>query len=117
MQQHRIDRLSKLLFQSISNIVSFELRDNRLEEVTVNYVIVSPDMRDATVFFSVLNDEKEILALAGLNSASKVIRKKLADILNLRFTPRLHFKFDKQEHKAQHIEDMIEKDRERNESE
>lgn len=117
MQQHRIDRLNKLLFQSISNIVNFELRDDRLQEVSIEYVIVSPDMGDATVFFSVLNDEKEVLALAGLNSASKVIRKKLADILNLRLTPRLHFKFDKQEHKAQHIEDIIEKDRERNESE
>ncbi len=53
MQQHRIDRLNKLLFQSISNIVSFELRDNRLEEVSIEYVIVSPNMRDATVFFSV----------------------------------------------------------------
>ncbi|TSA23420.1 30S ribosome-binding factor RbfA [bacterium] len=117
MQQHRIDRLNKLLFQSISNIVSFELRDNRLEEVSIEYVIVSPDMRDATVFFSVFNDEKMDLALAGLNSASKVIRKKLADILNLQFTPRLRFKFDKQEYKAQHIEDMIEKDGERYESE
>ncbi len=64
MQQHRIDRLNKLLFQSISNIVSFELRDNRLEEVSIEYVIVSPNMRDATVFFSVFNDEKNGLGFS-----------------------------------------------------
>ena len=117
MQQHRIDRLNKLLHPTISNIVNGELRDARLEEVSVEYVIVSPDMRDATVFFSVFDDKKKLLALAGLNSASIVIRKKLADSLNLRLTPRLHFKFNEQEHEAQHIEDIIEKDRERNESE
>jgi ribosome-binding factor A len=116
MQQHRIERLNKLLHQTLSNIISFELRDSRLEEVTVEYVIVSSDMRDATVFFTVLHEEKKFVALEGLNNASKVIRKKLADSLNLRFTPKLHFKFDTQEPKAQRIEEIIEKERERNES-
>jgi len=117
MQQHRAERLNKLLHQTLSNIIGFELCDRRVENINVEYVIVSSDMRDATVFFSVLDEEKKFVALAGLNNASKVIRKKLADSLNLRFTPRLHFKFDTQESKAQHIEDIIKKERKRNESE
>ena len=116
MQQHRIERLNKLLHQTLSNIIGYELRDSRLEEIHVEYVIVSSDMRDATVFFTVLDEEKKIVALEGLNSASKVIRKKLAESLNLRYTPRLHFKFDKQEPKAQHIEEIIEEERKKYES-
>jgi len=116
MQQHRIERLNKLLHQTLSNIIGFELLDSRLEGVNVEYVNVSSDMRDATVFVTVFDEEKKFVALEGLNNASKVIRKKLADSLNLRFTPKLHFKFDTQEPKAQRIEEIIEKERERNES-
>ena len=116
MQQHRVERLNKLLHQTLSTIIEFELRDSRLEEVHVEYVIVSYDMRDATVFFTVMDEEKKLDALAGLNNASKVIRKKLADSLNLRYTPRLHFKFDTQEPKAQHIEEIIEEERKKYES-
>lgn len=116
MQQYRIERLNKILFQNISNIVHFELHDERVEEVTVEYVVVSHDMRDATVFFSVFDESNKSEALAGLNKTSAVIRKKLANSMNLRFTPRLHFKFDAHERKAKSVEEVIEKDRERYES-
>ena len=113
MQQHRAERLNKLLHKAISNIVSFELIDSRVEGVVIDYVTVSSDMRDATVFFSLADEERKQLAHAGLTSAAKVIRKKLADAINLRYTPRLHFKFDIKGQKALTIEDVIEEDRNR----
>ncbi|MBN2016648.1 MAG: 30S ribosome-binding factor RbfA [Candidatus Cloacimonetes bacterium] len=116
MQQHRIERLNKLLFQNILNIVHYELHDSRVQEVNIEYVIVSPDMRDATVYFSLPDESKKLEALDGLNKTSNVIRKRLADSINLRYTPRLHFKFDTNEQRAQIVEGVIEKDRYRYES-
>ncbi len=55
-----------------------DLKDPRVSDVTVTYVEVAPDMRQARVHVSVMGDEKkQTLCLRGLESASGFLQSKV----------------------------------------
>src|SRR5512142_2030437 len=71
------------------------LKDPRIGLVTVTGVRVTPDLREATVFVSVLGNEKRrSAALAGLASAHGVLQARINRELSLRRTPTLTFAYD-----------------------
>ena len=72
-----------------------ELKDPRIGIVTVTGVEVTPDLREATVYVSVLGSEnKRQATLAGLESAHGVLQAKIGRELALRRTPQLAFAYD-----------------------
>ena len=72
-----------------------ELKDPRIGLVTVTGVRVTPDLREATVFVSVLGGERKRQAtLAGLESAHGVLQARINRELSLRRTPTLAFAYD-----------------------
>lgn len=72
-----------------------EIHDPRVEDVTVTYVEVSPDMRMAKVHVSVMGDEtKQNLCLHGLRSAAGFLQNKISERIDTRYTPRLRFELD-----------------------
>ena len=72
-----------------------DLKDPRIGLVTVTGVVVTPDLNEATVFVSVLGNEKRRKAsLAGLASAHGVLQARINRELNLRRTPMLTFAYD-----------------------
>ena len=72
-----------------------DLKDPRIGLVTVTGVAVSPDLREGTVYVSVLGNEKKRRAsLAGLASAHAVVQARVASELRLKRTPQLTFEYD-----------------------
>jgi ribosome-binding factor A len=72
-----------------------DLKDPRIGMVTVTGVDVTPDLREARVYVSVLGSEKRRRAtLAGLESAHGVLQARINRELNLRRTPMLAFAYD-----------------------
>lgn len=72
-----------------------ELKDPRVKNVTVTFVEVMPDMRQAKIHVSIMGDEtKQDLALHGLRSAAGFLQSKLAERIETRYTPRLEFVLD-----------------------
>jgi ribosome-binding factor A len=72
-----------------------DLKDPRIGMVTVTGVSVTPDLREATVFVSVLGNEKaRSRTLTGLASAHGVLQARINRELNLRRTPTLAFEYD-----------------------
>ena len=72
-----------------------DLKDPRIGLVTVTGVEVTPDLNEATVFVSVLGNEKKRRAsLAGLASAHGVLQARINRELSLRRTPTLTFAYD-----------------------
>jgi ribosome-binding factor A len=72
-----------------------DLKDPRIGLVTVTGVAVTPDLREATVYVSVLGGEKKRRdSLAGLQSAHGVLQGRLARELGLKRTPTLSFAYD-----------------------
>lgn len=72
-----------------------ELRDPRIRNVTVTYVEMAGDMRQAKIHVSVMGDEtQQDLSLRGLRNASGFLQQKVAQRIDTRYTPRLKFVLD-----------------------
>jgi ribosome-binding factor A len=72
-----------------------ELRDPRVQGVTVTSVEVAPDMREAKVYVSIMGEpNKQSLALKGLARSAGFLQARIADRIDTRYTPRLQFVLD-----------------------
>jgi ribosome-binding factor A len=109
MTKHRSERVQEALRQEISKIVQQEIKDSRIGFITITKVELTPDLRYAKVFFSILGETKDKhLALKGLNSAKGYIKGLIADRIKLRFIPELTFKIDESLAYTQDIYNLLE---------
>lgn len=92
----RYDKVSEVLRREIGNIIHSELKDPRLGFITVTRVELTPDLRYAKVFFSVLGKEEEYKKTKeALDSALGFIRRLIAQRIRLRLVPEISFKEDR----------------------
>ena len=90
----RMRRVNEAVRAVVAEAVG-DLQDPRIGMVTVTGVSVSPDLREGTVYVSVLgNEKKRERTLAGLASAHGVVQARLNRELNLKRTPHLTFEYD-----------------------
>lgn len=90
----RQQRLAALIQTTLSDLLQ-EMKDPRLEMVTITRVDLAKDMKTARVAFSVLGDEsRRNGALEGLQHARGRFQAGLHDQLKLRYTPVLSFEYD-----------------------
>lgn len=89
-------RINGEVQKELSRIISMEVKDPRINPMTsVVSVEVTPDLKFAKAYISVLGDEESKQATKeGLKKASPFIRSQLAKRLNLRNTPELTFVID-----------------------
>lgn len=72
-----------------------DIKDPRVRNVTVTYVEVSADLRQAKVHVSVMgNETQQQLSLRGLQHAAGYLQSRLSDRIDTRYTPRLQFLLD-----------------------
>ena len=93
----RSDRIADLIKVEISQVLSFEVRDPRVQGITVLNVLLTSDMKKADIFISQSNSFNEIDSeevKKGLEKAKGFIRRKLSKNLNLRRTPEIFFKLE-----------------------
>ncbi len=106
MPSRRQERVAELLHHEVSNLLTFEIQDPRIGFVTITEVTISPDLKNARIFVSMLvDDENE--TMAGLESAVPFLRRALAKKLELRYTPQLKFEFDRSTAYAAKIEALM----------
>jgi len=95
MTSRRVQKAAEAIREVVSMAILTELRDPRVEDVTVTYVEVSPDMRQAKVHVSVMGDDaKQKLCLHGLESSAGFLQTKIGKRIDTRYTPRLRFELD-----------------------
>jgi ribosome-binding factor A len=95
MSSHRNLRVAQAIREVVASAILFETADPRIRSVTVLRVEVSADLRQATVYVTVMGNEAEqSLSLRGLKHAAGFFQSKVADRLQTRFTPVLAFKLD-----------------------
>jgi len=95
MSSRRVAKVAEALRETVSTTVLFGLKDPRVKNVTVLRTEVAPDLRSAKVYVSVLGDERtQSLSMHGLRSARGFIQSKIAERLDLRYTPVLTFVLD-----------------------
>jgi ribosome-binding factor A len=109
MSQRRIQRVSELVKQQISQVLQ-ELNLQNCGFITVTSADVSPDLKDGRVYVSVIgNDEQKQRAIAALERAHGRIQHELGQRIILKYTPRLKFMLDNTESEAQRIEHLLDK--------
>src|SRR5271165_7526833 len=93
MSSHRNLRVAQAIREVVASAILFETADPRIRSVTVLRVEVSADLRQASVYVTVMGNEAEqSLALRGLKHAAGFFQSKVAARLQTRFTPVLTFK-------------------------
>jgi len=108
MATRRQRRVAEQIHRDLSLLLMREVRDPRLEGVTITEVRVTPDLLIARIFFTVLGEEEDRQeALAGLGSAAGFLRTQLAQGLRLRTVPELIFELDRSAEYGQRIEDLL----------
>lgn len=104
----RSDKVAEEIHKIISELLIKGLKDPRIGFLTITGVKVTPDLRQATVYFTVHGDDAaKKNSEAGLNSAKGFIRKEIGQALKLRFTPEITFKYDTSLDYGQHIESIL----------
>jgi ribosome-binding factor A len=95
MSSHRNLRVAEAIREVVASAIIFETADPRIRSVTVLRVEVSADLRQASVYVTVMGTEAEQnLALRGLKHAAGFLQSKVAKRLQTRYTPVLMFKLD-----------------------
>ena len=92
----RVDRINGLLRQELSQLLSRQAKDPRINGViTITQVKTSADLRSARVYVSVMGSaDAKREALAGIESAATFLRHELRDRLSLRYVPFMKFELD-----------------------
>lgn len=110
MTSRRAQKVAEAVREVISMTILAELKDPRVHDVTVTYVEVSEDLRYAKVHVSVMgNETQQNLSFRGLQSAAGFLQAKIAERLELRYTPRLSFKLDQGVKKSIEIAEILQK--------
>lgn len=108
MQGKRTERLGGQIQQEISDIISRKVKDPRLGFVTVTGVKMSPDLRYATVYVTVMGaDEDAEKSLGCLESASSFIRHELGGRLHVKHVPELRFFIDEAALRGRRIDNIL----------
>lgn len=110
MESARTHRVGELIKEEISDIIKKELKDPRIGFVTITGVDVSPDLRYANVYISVLGATKQKEeTLKGLQSSSGFLRSVLSKRIRIKYLPELRFAFDPSIEAGMRIEKVIKK--------
>jgi ribosome-binding factor A len=95
MTSRRTQKAAEAVREVVGMAILRDLKDPRVRNVTVTFVEVSPDMRQAKVHVSIMGTETEQnLCLRGLQSAAGFLQSKLAANIDMRYTPKITFVID-----------------------
>ncbi|KJY56728.1 MULTISPECIES: ribosome-binding factor A [Lactobacillus] len=94
--KHRIGRVEGEILRELTKILRKNIRDPRVNDVTITAVECTNDLSYATVYYSILSEDakKEEEAAAGLNKAKGMMRHLLGQVLTVYKVPELIFKRD-----------------------
>jgi len=106
---HRHERVAEEIRHEVSAMLAGELKDPRLAGlVTVTEVRVSPDLKQARIYVSVMGTQAEQAStLQGLTAAAGYVRHELTERLQVRRAPEVHFVLDQSEEYGQRIEELL----------
>ncbi len=94
MPSFRKKRVQELIRETISDLILKNVKDPRVQGVTITEVRMSQDLKIANVYFSSLADGQNERRLDGLNAAEGFIRMQLKKELSLKYIPQLKFHYD-----------------------
>ena len=116
VDQARARKLAKRISQIVAEALEHEVKDPRLSMVTITDTRVTGDLREATVYYTVMGaslDEAPDTAgaAAALDSAAGVLRSRVGQQTGVRHTPSLAFALDQVPDEARRMEELLDRTR------
>ena len=105
----RTDRVGDLIRQIISQAMLEKSHHLGLENITITGANVSPDLRNARVFYRVLQGANLLEARRALGRAASTLRKAVAKEMQTRNSPALMFVYDESVDSGGHMEVLLNK--------
>jgi len=104
----RARRLAKRIVAIVATELEQKVKDPRLAMITITAATVTPDLREALVYYTVYGDDEDVASTAAaLASATGVLRSAVGRETGIKFTPTLGFKLDTVPENAHRIDDLI----------
>ena len=103
----RTDRVSAQLRRELGTLVQAAIREHGLPFASVSDVEVTRDMAHAKVFVSALQSERAGEVVKGLKALAPELRYQLAQALEMRHVPELHFHYDDSADRGERIEQLL----------
>ncbi|WP_214849539.1 30S ribosome-binding factor RbfA [Exiguobacterium sp. s193] len=104
----RSNRVAEQVRKEITQMLIKDVNDPRVKAVTVTGVEVTGDLQQATIFYSVLGDEKvRDDARIGLEKSKGFMRKEIGSRIRLRKTPELMFEIDTSVEYGSRIDELL----------
>jgi ribosome-binding factor A len=104
---NKLGRIESIILRVVSETISYKIKNPHLGLVTVTDVEVTNDYSWARIFVSFLGDGDVKAKLAILEEAKGFIRREVAKSLDIRKIPDLRFIYDDSEHKANELEELL----------
>lgn len=104
----RPQRLALQIQHEVSLMIARDMKDRRVGFVTITGVQLSPDLRHARIFVSMMGSEEDKKeSLEALNHASGWIRHELGQRIRTKFLPDIVFRADTSQEYGDHIDRLI----------
>jgi ribosome-binding factor A len=104
----RVRRHAERIRELVASVVRTQIKDPRLGMITITDARITADLRDATVFYTVLGDTAaKAGTAAALESAKGLLRSIVGKALGLRHSPTLSFVLDDVQDHAKHIDELL----------
>jgi len=104
----RSERVEKQILEIISSIALKNINLSYLGFITFTSVDMSPDLKNAKIYYSVLNQKFPDYELdIEINKKQKAFKKYLSPELHLRATPKIRFINDKQFLYQENIDNLL----------
>jgi len=117
MASPRVRKIADRIKVIVAEMLERRIKDPRLGFVTVTDVRVTGDSQQATVFYTVLGEDADLVSTAAaLESAKGILRSEVAKQLALRHAPTLEFIHDALPETARQLDDVLAKARAQDEA-
>ncbi|MEU5720458.1 30S ribosome-binding factor RbfA [Micromonospora sp. NPDC047738] len=104
----KVRRHAERIRELVASVVRSQIKDPRLGMITITDARITADLRDATVFYTVLGDAAaQASTAAALESAKGMLRSTVGKALGLRHSPTLTFVLDDVQDQVKHIDDLL----------
>ncbi|WP_027346411.1 30S ribosome-binding factor RbfA [Hamadaea tsunoensis] len=104
----KVRRHAERVRELVASAVRTQIKDPRLGMITITDARITADLREATVFYTVLGDaEDKAGTAAALESGKGLLRSIVGKALGIRHSPSLAFVLDDVQEHVKHIDDLI----------
>lgn len=109
MAKYRVPRVRQEILREVNNILMREIKDPRVEGVTITDVDLTGDLQQATIYYSTLSDlaGQRQKTQAGLDASTGKIRSLLGKKLSIYTTPEIKFERDPSVDYGSRIENIL----------